>query len=266
MPRHMLATSPHTPHRRELSCWVRPDQALHLQAAAGPPAAGEDPGDMPTGPVVMSGYWAVFNEWTKYFDWEHGWVDLTLKPGCFTKAISETSDRVRCVYEHGYDPQFGMRPIGTITELDQDRTGASGTVELLDWCDLQEYLVPALTAGLLGASFSGEIVAYEVDKGDGKGRPKMSVTEMTLSEFGPCWRGKFASPRLAIAASDTLTSYAEQLVADDEMRQAITAALAATSTSTGNGETPTAAVGTVTPQTLLASLDVDRVLRLLTPA
>lgn len=266
MPRHMLATSPHTPHRRELSGFVLPAQALQLRAAAPPPAAGDPGEEMPAGPVVISGYFAVFGEWTKYYDWEHGWVDLTLKAGCFSKAISETRDRVRCVYEHGYDPQFGMRPIGTITELDQDRTGAFGTVELLDWCDLQEYLVPALTAELLGASFSGEIVAYEVDKGDGKGRPKMTVTEMTLSEFGPCWRGKFSSPRLGIAASDTLSSYAEQLVADDEMRQAITAALAASSTSSDTGEIPTAAVGTVTPQTLLASLDVDRVLRLLTPA
>ena len=120
----------------------------------------------------------------------------SIAPGAFEPMVPRSRGTgLRVLLEHGND-KIGNRPLGSIVTLREDDIGAFYEVELLDAPYVSE-LVPALSAGLYGASFR-----FQVVKEDFNNRPKRSeenpegfptrrILEARVLEFGPVLWGAY---------------------------------------------------------------------------
>lgn len=147
--------------------------------------AGAEDG-MPT----LFGHFALFNRWAEIDSWFEGHFLERIAPGAFKKTIRENRDRIRALFQHGFDPQVGNKPLGEISELREDDTGVYYEVPLLDTEYVRE-LLPALERGLYGASFRFEVIREDRNEEPGtsdanpQGIPERTITELRLFEFGP---------------------------------------------------------------------------------
>ncbi len=146
---------------------------------------------------TLVGHFAVFNEWTEINSlWEGNFLER-FAPGSFKKTFREQRDRMRVLFQHGFDPQVGDKPLGPIDVLMEDstgeRTGKSGAyyeVPLLD-TSYNRDLQPGLEAGLYGASFRFRTMREElveepaVSEHNPHGLPERTIKEAQVMEFGP---------------------------------------------------------------------------------
>lgn len=143
-------------------------------------------GEAPT----MSGHFAVFDEWTEISSWFEGDFLERIAPGAFAGVFAR-GDAVKVLYDHGYDPAIGNKPLGKVTSLTEDARGAHYEVALFDSSYVRD-LLPALRAGELGASFRFRVAEHLVVDEPGrsdhnpKGLPERTITRIDpLYEFGP---------------------------------------------------------------------------------
>jgi HK97 family phage major capsid protein/HK97 family phage prohead protease len=148
--------------------------------------ASEDPEATP----VLEGHFAKFNEWTEIDSvWEGRFMER-IAPGAFRKTFAENRERIRPLFQHGQDPQVGDKPLGPITELEEDDQGARYKVDLLD-TSYNRDLIPGLKAGLYGSSFRFSVVKEDFDQKptrsahNPEGIPERTVREARVFEFGP---------------------------------------------------------------------------------
>ena len=150
--------------------------------------------------TVMSGHFAVFNEWTEINSWFEGQFLERLAPGAFAKTFRESLDRVKVQFDHGYDFHVGDSPLGPIDVAREDEIGAYYEVPLLDTDYNRDRLLPLLRGrlmsgedrgSLLGASFRFRVIRDEWDREPGEsdsnpdGLPERTIREVQLYEFGP---------------------------------------------------------------------------------
>jgi HK97 family phage prohead protease len=158
--------------------WARPE-AMSLRAKDGE-AAGN----------TLYGHFAVFNEWTEINSWMEGQFLERIAPTAFDDTFVTRKDQIRVLYDHGADPSIGNKPLGQITDLRSDTTGAYYEVDLFDASYVND-LKPAIRSGQLGASFRFRVTAEEwVDPteatSDNPGKlPQRTITGAELYEFGP---------------------------------------------------------------------------------
>jgi HK97 family phage prohead protease len=142
---------------------------------------------------TLEGYFCVFNRWTEISSWYEGNFMESIAVGSADKTISEQGDRVRCLYDHGYDPQIGNKPLGPFEDLEGDNTGVRYEVPLLDTSYNRDFIVPAAGSvpAVLGASFRFRVIADEWNDEPGpsahnpKGLPERVIKEFRLFEGGP---------------------------------------------------------------------------------
>lgn len=140
---------------------------------------------------VMVGHFAVFNRWTEINSVFEGRFLERFAPGAFRKTFRENRDRMRVLFQHGYDPQVGDKPLGPIRELREDDRGAYYEVPLLDAPYVREQILPGLERGLYGASFRFRAVREDINDSPGRsehnpeGVPERTVREAQVMEFGP---------------------------------------------------------------------------------
>ena len=80
---------------------------------------------------TLHGYAAVFNEDTVIDSWEGQFVER-IAPGAFTKTLEERGDRVKVLFNHGFDPSIGDKPLGKAAGPGQvDLTGFIANPRLL---------------------------------------------------------------------------------------------------------------------------------------
>ena len=146
--------------------------------------------DEPDAPPVLEGHFAKFNEWTEIDSvWEGKFMER-IAPGAFRKTFAENRERIRPLFQHGQDPQVGDKPLGPITELEEDDEGARYKVDLLD-TSYNRDLIPGLKAGLYGSSFRFSVVKEDFDKkpqrsaSNPEGIPERTIREARVFEFGP---------------------------------------------------------------------------------
>jgi len=159
--------------------------------------------DGDTGMPTMTGHFAVFNTPTEINSSREGRFMETLAPGAFTKSIRERASQVKVMFNHGRDPQIGEKPLGPIAELREDETGAYYEVPLLDAQYVRE-LLPALKAGLLGASFRFSVVREDIVDRPARSAanpdriPERTIREAKLFEFGPVVNPAYAAATAGI--------------------------------------------------------------------
>lgn len=148
-------------------------------------AAGDGAG------ATLVGHFAVFDEWTEIHSYWEGDFMERIAPGAFADVFKR-GDAVKVLYDHGYDPQIGNKPLGSVKSLAEDARGAAYEVELFTTTSYVADLLPALRAGEMGASFRFRVAGESWDEKPNvsahnpKGLPERSITRIDpLYEFGP---------------------------------------------------------------------------------
>ena len=142
------------------------------------------------GPDVMTGHFAVWDQWTTINSRFEGHFLEQLAPGAFDRSISERTPKV--LFDHGKDPSVGNKPLGVPSLLEGDSIGMRYEVPLFDATYVND-LKPAIRSGAVGASFrfsvpdGGDAVeqpmrstAWNPDR-----LPERTITNVDLYEFGP---------------------------------------------------------------------------------
>jgi len=167
--------------------------------------ASENANGMPT----LYGHFLRFDEWTHIKSYYEGDFLERMAPGCAKKTIRERGDKIRCLFQHGYDYVIGDKPLGPFDELKEDGEGVYYEVPLLD-VSYNHDLVPGLETGLYGASFRMRVMREEWVEEPGKsdhnpnGLPERTIKEIVLFEGGPV---TFPAYDNATAAVRSLTDH-----------------------------------------------------------
>ena len=142
------------------------------------------------GQPVLSGHFAVFNQWTEIDSWFEGRFLERIAPGAFKKTMREQRDLLRILFQHGQDPQIADKPLAPIDELGEDEEGAFYAGEMLD-TSYNRDLIPGLRAGQYGSSFRFQVLKEDRDEKpkpsnyNPTGLPERTIREVQLFEFGP---------------------------------------------------------------------------------
>jgi HK97 family phage prohead protease len=149
-------------------------------------AAKKDDGGLGTLEVRFS----KFGNWYRIASlWEGEFLER-VERGAFAKTIAESGDRVRVLFDHGFDPSIGDKVLGPITDLREDKDAAVGVVDLFD-TSYNRDLLPGLEAGVYGSSMRMVVTRDEWNDDpdpsadNPKGLPERTIKEVRLIEFGP---------------------------------------------------------------------------------
>lgn len=140
---------------------------------------------------TLAGHFAVFNRWTEISSWFEGNFLERIDPSAFNKTFAEQRSRMKVLYDHGHDPSIGNKPLGPIRELRADSIGGYYEVPLIDTDYNRNFIVPAVEADTLGASFRFRVIVDEWNDDPGtsdhnpKGLPERTIKESAVFEFGP---------------------------------------------------------------------------------
>ena len=149
-----------------------------------------------SGMPTLRGHFSVFDTWTTIDSAWEGTFRERVAPGAFTKTIQENRNNIKVLFQHGKDPQVGDKPLGAISDLREDDTGAYYEVPLLD-TSYNRDLLPGLEAGLYGASFRFKVLREDFNRepersdDNPEGLPERTIKEAALYEFGPVTFGAY---------------------------------------------------------------------------
>ena len=134
---------------------------------------------------MLTGYAAVFNSDTIIDSWEGRFVER-IAPGAFKKTLAERGDRVKVLFNHGFDPSIGDKPLGKPSVMAEQRKGL-WTETPLDDTSYNRDLVASLRSGALdGMSFRFSVADDEwQEPDDSHALPIRTVRAVKLYEFGP---------------------------------------------------------------------------------
>ncbi len=166
---------------------------------------------------TLHGHFSVFDNWYEIDSVVEGRFLERIAPGAFDATLSDPS-RIKVLFDHGFDPSIGNKPLGTITDVREDEVGAAYTVRLIDTDYNRDFLIPAARAGLLGSSFRFSVTGEEWD------RPKEStdhnpekiaertITSVDVHEFGPVTFP--ANPEATAAVRSRTDDFYDRLIED----------------------------------------------------
>jgi HK97 family phage major capsid protein/HK97 family phage prohead protease len=145
---------------------------------------------------VMEGHFSRFGNWYEINSVFEGQFLERISPGAFKKTFNDDAGRknagekIKCLLEHGHDPQVADKPLGVPRKLAEDGDGAAYEVPLLDTSYVRD-LIPALEAGAYGSSFRFRVLQDEwveepePSADNPKGIPERTLKEVKVMEFGP---------------------------------------------------------------------------------
>jgi HK97 family phage prohead protease len=140
---------------------------------------------------IMHGHFSVFDEWTEIDSYFEGHFLERIAPGAYKKTFRENRNDIKPLFQHGYDPQVGDKPLGPIADLREDETGAYYEVALLDAPYVRNDILPGLKAGLYGASFRFQMIREDFNAKPERSDhnpdslPERTLKELRVFEFGP---------------------------------------------------------------------------------
>lgn len=135
---------------------------------------------------VLHGVPIVFNEWTTIRGWE-GEFEESIAPGALTKTLDERGDRVKVLFNHGFDPSIGEKPLGKPSRQAVTDHGLEVEVPLSDTAYNRDLAALLDDGAIDGMSFKFGVVSDRwdnLDSDDGS-LPRRTITELKLYEYGP---------------------------------------------------------------------------------
>ncbi len=139
---------------------------------------------------TLVGYPIVFNEWTEISGWEGNFLER-VAPTAANKTLEERGDKVKVLFNHGFDPSIGDKPLGKPAVMEPRDFGLWTETPLADTSynkDIRELLS---VGAIDGMSFRFSIIRDEWDDepephtDNPKGLPERTIKEFRLYEFGP---------------------------------------------------------------------------------
>jgi len=144
-------------------------------------AGDDDSGTLGT----LTGYAAVFNSPTVIDSWEGKFLE-TIAPGAFRDTLKKNGERVKVLFNHGFDPSIGDKPLGKPAVMREDRTGLYVEVPLDDTSYNRDLVASLRSEALDGQSFRFSVNREEwKEPADTKSLPERTIKAVTLFEFGP---------------------------------------------------------------------------------
>jgi hypothetical protein len=132
---------------------------------------------------TLVGYASTFNDWADIDSWE-GEFRERIDPKAFDKTLAESGSRVKVLFNHGFDPQIGDKPLGKPSVM-EPRARGLWTETPLDETSYNGDLKVLLKSGALdGMSFRFSVIQDEWADGD-DGVEERTIKEVKLYEFGP---------------------------------------------------------------------------------
>lgn len=133
---------------------------------------------------LLVGYAAVFNEDTIINSWEGNFVER-IAPGAFAKTLKERGHKVKVLFNHGFDPSIGDKPLGKPSVMEERSKGLWVEVPLDDTSYNRDLLASLRSGALDGMSFRFSVIKEEWDDSEDLELPVRTLKEVKLYEFGP---------------------------------------------------------------------------------
>ena len=164
--------------------------------------------------LTLTGYAAVFNEWTEIDSWE-GTFRERIAPGAFKRTLGQRMPVLQ--FDHGSHPLIGSIPLGRITSIVEDERGLKVKARLSDnW--LVEPVRDAIRDGAIdGMSFRFSVPA----NGDKVVRGKDGVLERTINEVALYEVGPVVFPAYEQTTVGVRSRQALDALQDPEVRSEI---------------------------------------------
>lgn len=173
---------------------------------------------------TMVGHFAVFDQWTEIHSWYEGDFLERIAPGAFADVFAR-GDHVKVLFDHGADPSIGNKPLGVVTSLSEDATGARYEVDLFTDATYVSDLLPALGRNAHGQSELDASFRFRV-AGEQRSRPskptahnpemldERTITKVEpLYEFGPVGFGAYSGATAGLRSRGSDPFY-ERLLSD----------------------------------------------------
>jgi hypothetical protein len=153
-------------------------------------ADGEDPApdDGRLGTLVVD--FSRFDTWYEIDSFWEGRFLEKINRGAFRSTIKRHGDRVKVLFNHGFDFHIGDKVLGVPEVLEERDESPHLEAGLLD-TSYNRDLEPGLRAGAYGSSFMFEVTAekwsHEPEKSEQnpEGLPERTITAVNLFEAGP---------------------------------------------------------------------------------
>lgn len=153
---------------------------------------------------TLHGYAAVFNEDTEIDSWEGRFVER-IAPGAFKRTLNDNGGKVKVLFNHGFDPSIGDKPLGKPTVQKEDDRGLYVEVPLDD-TSYNRDLVASLRSGALdGMSFRFSVTREEWD--DDGDMPLRTLKELRLFEYGPVTFPAYQATTAGVRGRDAYQAY-----------------------------------------------------------
>lgn len=175
-----------------------------FQVAALRAEEGEEEGDGRT----LEGYAAVFNRWTEINSWFEGHFLERLAPGAFKNTLAKRGDRVKVLFNHGFDPSIGDKPLGKPSRMDEDDEGL-WTETPLARTTYNDDLIELLRSGAIdGMSFRFRVTEEEWKKDpepsddNPVGLKERTIRAVDLLEYGPVTFPAYEATTAGVRSAD----------------------------------------------------------------
>lgn len=188
--------------------------------------------DPSLGPTDFFMTFSKFNQWYPVSSvWEGEFMERVL-PGAFADTIKNDRAQMRVLYDHGFDPSIGNKPIGPIRTYEEREDGPYVDGPFLDTSYNRDEVIPMLTGRLLdgstvgsqlGASFRFQVMddswnmKPKPSKWNPNGLPQRSIIRTKTFEAGPVTFP--ASPSAEAAARSLSDEWLARLIGDNRFQQ-----------------------------------------------
>lgn len=170
--------------------------SAHMEFRAEP----EDDGRIGT----LYGYAARFNSPTRIDSWE-GKFDETIMPGAFRDTLSKDGDKIKVLFNHGFDPSIGDKPLGKPSRQEEDDQGLFVEVPLDDTSYNRDLLASLKSGALDGMSFRFSVVREDWD--DDAEPPLRTLKQVRLFEYGPVTYPAYQATTAGVRARDAYRAW-----------------------------------------------------------
>lgn len=127
-----------------------------------------------------------------------------VRPGAFTRTLNNNRDQIQVLVNHGMDSRWGMSPVATVKEIEQDSHGLRIAADIIDHPEFDP-----LVASLAVGGFRAMSIQFETTKDSlSDDRSIRNLEELALWEFGPV---TFPANAAAKASLHSLASLAVDL-------------------------------------------------------
>lgn len=161
---------------------------------------------------VLYGVPIVFNEWTEINGWE-GRFKERIAPEAVTRTLAERGDRIKVLFNHGYDPDIGEKPLGKPIRQEPTQHGLEVEVPLSDTSYNRDMMIPLLDDGALdGMSFRFAVIGEtwdNLDADDGT-LPERTITELRLYEYGPVTFPAYEATTVGVRSRNEYEEYRQR--------------------------------------------------------